>query len=236
MTNKPKLYLSPVLQVIGLGVIFVTYLGILQLCTTSVLRYAQWLEIVVPNLWLISASVFWIWRFGISFQVFRGAKHPALGTATNLTMVGLVVAMTVFWPDRGDIGISAIEVVNWIGLLTLVPVAEELFFRGLLLDHFVGRLKINTAAALVTSVIFGFAHLPQGEIISITMIGLSLVLSAVVLATRSLAWPIAIHIGWNALSVIRVTPFGKERFVIAAAACIMLIALTTLGILTRKKS
>ncbi|MCP4677305.1 MAG: CPBP family intramembrane metalloprotease [Deltaproteobacteria bacterium] len=236
MAERPNRFLSPVFHVGGLGLVFLIYLGILRLGTTRLFGHFPWWQDIAPNLWLLSASLLWISRFSISFKVSRGSTRTALGAIVTIVMAGLVIAMAALWPGKGTVGIRPVPVADWLGLMLLVPVAEELFFRGLVLNHFIETLKMKTSAALVTSFLFGLAHMHQGSTILVAMILLSLLLSAITIATSSLIWPIAIHVGWNTLSIIREASLGKERIVIAAVGIIALFALLKRGTHTEKKS
>jgi membrane protease YdiL (CAAX protease family) len=93
-------------------------------------------------------------------------------------------------------------------LMLIVGVAEELFFRGYLLLNLAEGFNLHMIsprwaviiAWLLTSALFGFAHIinPNATVISsvyITLAGIWLGLGYIL--TGSLAIPIGIHITWN---------------------------------------
>jgi membrane protease YdiL (CAAX protease family) len=184
----------------------------------------------LPNIWLIVISLSWIKIVTIQWRVAGGGKRTRLGVAVSALFMGFVLLLALFWPLR--IGPSLGY--NDFLLVWLVPVAEELFFRGILLDLAQKCFDNKTVTVLLTSVLFGLGHLPQGMTVFGVMVVLSVILAAVTLATSSLLWPTAIHVGWNALSVMRVMGSMTERWTIAAAALAAMTALAVWGIISSR--
>jgi len=215
-------------------VVFAAYLGILQLCVSGFPSKVPYSDLAFPSLWLLAASALLATRFRLSFVVTRGGRR-ILASAILAGIVTLAMApMAALWPDRSA-GAAVDSLVGRVLLVLFVPVAEEFFFRGLLLDRLTGILKSRIMAAALTSVLFGLAHLASGNNIVVTMTVLSTVLCVATLHTRSLLWPIALHIGWNALAVIRQAPPGRERWIIAGISATVVIALVVRGAHTRVK-
>jgi membrane protease YdiL (CAAX protease family) len=86
----------------------------------------------------------------------------------------------------------------------LAPVAEELFFRGLLLRG-LWRSFGSRTAILVSAVVFGLSHFAGPTVQTVLPIlattALGLVLGWVFLRTRNLAVPVMVHVLQNALAV-----------------------------------
>jgi membrane protease YdiL (CAAX protease family) len=85
-------------------------------------------------------------------------------------------------------------------LIIIQPVGEEIFFRGFLLDK-LNNLFGKYAAIIITSLLFGIAHLSSGNIypaILTSIIGLLLVL--LVIKTDNLYSAIIAHILFNVIS------------------------------------
>jgi membrane protease YdiL (CAAX protease family) len=140
-------------------------------------------------------------------------------------MIFLVLVMTLYWPDRSRASVS----LSVFALILLVPVVEELFFRGVVLDFLLRRLKSSPLAVVLVSALFGLAHLPQGLTVAIVMLLLSIAFASVTLATGSLVWAIVLHLGWNALAVLRDLSPGTSRW---SAAAVTLAAIAGLVILS----
>jgi membrane protease YdiL (CAAX protease family) len=95
-----------------------------------------------------------------------------------------------------------------VGLIVIAvaaaPVAEELFFRGLLL-----RVVENAAGSKVaigaTAVLFGLAHWNLVAFPAFVFLGV--VFGLMVVRTRSLALPIAAHVGFNAAAALTIVVF-----------------------------
>jgi len=214
--------------------VFAAYLGILQLCVSGFPSKVPYSDLLFPSLWLLAASALLATRFRLSIVVTRGGSR-ILASAILAGIVTLAMApMAALWPDRSA-GAAVDSLVGRVLLVLFVPVAEEIFFRGLLLDRLNEIIKSRIMAAALTSVLFGLAHLASGNTIVVTMTVLSAVLCATTLHTRSLLWPIALHIGWNALAVIRQAPPGRERWIIAGISATVVIALVVRGAHTRVK-
>jgi membrane protease YdiL (CAAX protease family) len=97
-----------------------------------------------------------------------------------------------------------------LGLLCIaivVPFAEELYFRGLLLSWLRGKM-IAPLAAVLSAALFALVHFrfishpgAEGWIHSGTIAALGLVNGVLALYTRSLWGPFAVHAGYNAVLI-----------------------------------
>lgn len=215
--------------------VFAAYLGILQLSVSGFLSPVPYSDLLFPGLWLLAASALLVARFRLSFVVARGGRRILASAILAGSVVFAMALMAALWPDRSA-GAAVDSLVGRMLLVLFVPVAEELFFRGLLLDRLTGILRSRIMAAALTSALFGLAHLASGNTMVVTMTVLSTVLCAITLHTRSLLWPVALHVGWNALAVIREAPRGHERWIIAGICAVVMIALVVRGAHTRVKT
>ncbi|MBL8045697.1 MAG: CPBP family intramembrane metalloprotease [Anaerolineales bacterium] len=90
-------------------------------------------------------------------------------------------------------------IVTFIGVGLLVPISEELFFRGALYTWFRRRFNFWTAV-IVSSVLFGLAHFDSlGVVLSSLVMGVAI--AVVFEYTRSLYTAIGIHMLNNSLAV-----------------------------------
>ena len=81
------------------------------------------------------------------------------------------------------------------------PIGEEIFFRGFLLEK-INSMVGRETAIVVTSVLFGIAHLTYGNIYPAIMTGiLGLILAYMVVKTKNLTTAIVAHIFFNVTSV-----------------------------------
>lgn len=82
------------------------------------------------------------------------------------------------------------------------PIGEEIFFRGFLLDK-INAFAGKETAIIITSILFGIAHLSYGNIYPALMTGvLGLILAYMVVKTKSLITSIVAHVFFNVFSVI----------------------------------
>lgn len=87
-------------------------------------------------------------------------------------------------------------------LITLQPIAEEIFFRGFILEKIDSRYG-NIPAIVISSVLFGIAHLSYGNIYpAIMIIFIGALLAVLVIKTKNLTAAIIAHVLFNVISFI----------------------------------
>lgn len=188
-----------------------------------------WLRLLLPNAVLLIGTLV-VLRGRARTQLLPGPSR--LGPGVALTTGGLLVAFCAWWPggwrivDPTVAGEAAV-------LALLVPLAEELFFRGMLLTALSERWGGALGSVLV-SLLFAWLHLPQGSSIALAMLGLSLVLCALALITRTTLWAVALHMGWNAAALCMQLPPGPERWTLAGGVTAVLVALLGWGLASRR--
>ncbi len=84
----------------------------------------------------------------------------------------------------------------WIGAGLVAPVAEELFFRGLIQTWLVHQLKRRWLAILTTSIVFGLVHIGQPQAVP-ALVALSIILGFFYERTGAVAIPVLIHAAFN---------------------------------------
>lgn len=166
-------------------------------------------EIVVEQI-ITTGLVLLLWRSGLSAtSLGLVAPRSWLWTMTALfTIVGLLAwsslllrpkAAKIREKVRDRIGVLLPDTHQerfWFGAVSVgAGVSEELVFRGFLLVYFSFYLPhLNTAEkVLLTSLVFGFAHIYQGwkGVVGAGILGL--VLAGLYLTTGSLLLPVVIH-------------------------------------------
>jgi membrane protease YdiL (CAAX protease family) len=203
----------------------VVALGTYALALPWLARQGGAVLLLCPNLWLLGWMTI-LWRLGRpwSLHLFGGGRR----TGWMLALLGLaavcMVAFAVWWPEGngnpgGVKGSSA-------ALILLVPLAEELFFRGLLLAELRRRCGSLVAVVLVTAV-FAAMHVPMGQ--HVPMGVLALVLCAVTLASGSVLWAIGLHAAWNTLAVTKSIAPGLERGSVVLVALLFLACVAAWG-------
>lgn len=204
-------------------------------CQSPQLRVFPSARLLLTNLWLVISSVAVIKKLGLNFEITRAGRRDQVGGALSALMVALIIAMTLWWPDRSSQTTYATHFQRLI-IIGLVPLGEELFFRGVLLDKIKSATGSGIAGVFLVSVLFGACHLPQGVTVATAMAILSAVLSVVTLATSSLLWPVLIHMCWNALAVLKDIPPGSDRFIVAGVTSAAAIGIALRGVHTRLRA
>lgn len=155
------------------------------------------------------------------------ARLVRLGVATLGVMVaafGLIVE-----PSAARFRPSLLDT---LALLSLVPLAEEFFFRGVVLAFL--RERLGTLwAVLVVSVLFAAAHVPFGA--PGPMLVLSLACCGAALAGRSVLWAAAVHALWNGWVVVHHLAPEQGRIGVAVAMGIMAVGLAAAAPLPRRR-
>jgi|WetSurMetagenome_2_1015567.scaffolds.fasta_scaffold66879_3 membrane protease YdiL (CAAX protease family) len=106
-------------------------------------------------------------------------------------------------------------------LLLLVPISEELFFRGILLNH-LKRGFGAVRAAILCSVLFAVLHIPQGS--AMEALVLSVFACLLVLHSGMLVYAVQLHIAWNSFVIARQVPFFDGGFLVMVAVLAILIS------------
>jgi|GEM_PF-6960081 len=108
-------------------------------------------------------------------------------------------------------------------LILLVPLAEEIYFRGVLLDHL--RRNVGTwLGVLICSILFGLMHLHAG--ILPLMFVFSCIACVPAIKYRSLCLPLQMHIAWNAFVIIHRESELRDRLILLGVALAAIILLT----------
>jgi membrane protease YdiL (CAAX protease family) len=222
---------SPLRELLSLAVIVLTYLVGLRLIDRLPGALAAWSRLTLPNLWLLGASAALIPGRDRRIALTRGGRRAWVLAGASVVVGALVVLAAICW-EPGRRGSGARTAASLL-IVLLVPAAEELYFRALLLDHLVQSTG-RVAAALLCSALFGMLHAPQG--LALPMAVLSLVLCGATLASSSVLWAVALHLEWNALAELRHAPLaGAGRWTLAGVAVAAVAALVARGLATRDR-
>jgi membrane protease YdiL (CAAX protease family) len=144
----------------------------------------------------------WSWPFlAVGLTIVFIPLRAALGLLIELILAGNLDSLEA----RSDLlmggGISwSGFLITLIGAGLLVPIAEELFFRGLLHNWFRERLPL-WPAALASSALFGLAHFDSVGVVAASFV-MGLVCAIAYEQTRSILLPIGIHATTNSAAVI----------------------------------
>ena len=132
------------------------------------------------------------------------------------------IVLFVFNNGGAYLDCSCIFIIETIAINFAIALAEELFFRGLLLREMVFGFEIRPMiASVVVSIAFGVMHLLNVNsyatwnyaiLQSICAFAVSINLSAIFIKSKSLLWCVAVHGLINMTSV--GLEFNNERFVL----------------------
>jgi len=97
---------------------------------------------------------------------------------------------------RGAPQATWVRVGLWLGAGVVAPLAEELFFRGLLQTYAVGLLRRRWTAIVLTSIVFGLVHASQPQTV-VALIVFGVLLGYVYESTGAILPPLAVHALFN---------------------------------------
>jgi membrane protease YdiL (CAAX protease family) len=100
-------------------------------------------------------------------------------------------------------------IITFVGLCVVVPIAEELVFRGLVQQVF-NRNMNDVLAFVIAGIFFGVIHLNAHLLISICAYGVFL--GYIFYATRNLTYTILSHAVFNSVSFIQLASTSPEHF------------------------
>jgi membrane protease YdiL (CAAX protease family) len=158
--------------------------------------YLPWMRYASPLLLLILG---W-WhkrRFAVAVRIVPAARGRVIfPLAFSLGLVALlwlpVDPLEMHDADRWVL----FDIVH---LVVLVPLAEEFYFRGLLLEHLRAGFG-SIPAVLLCTVLFALLHQPSGGMLGAAV--LSLVACVLAVETSALGYAIQLHVAWNGLAEI----------------------------------
>ncbi len=167
--------------------------------------------IAVPILWYRVVNGFSTHQLASSI----GLRREGLDLALIWGIITAIVAFTVVLSTSLILNILGVDISKasnieelkqffststLIVLILIQPAAEEFFFRGFLLDKLSSLFGIP-ASIIISSILFGLAHLSYGNVYPATMTTLvGIVLAASVIRTKNLYTSITAHILFNLIS------------------------------------
>lgn len=131
---------------------------------------------------LIASALFFLTTFLLEFEAYL--------------RLGIVNYVHTFNEERG-------LNMNFIEILIVIPIVEELFFRGILFRGF--SIKYDQKLAIIfSSILFALIHIDPNSVTAISQILsaflLGILLCYIVIYTKSLKIAILIHVFWNLLN------------------------------------
>lgn len=172
-----------------IGFVLLVYLMILQTLTTLDQWGYRWVHLnMMPSLWLMGATLFWVRRFAGNSDYYHAGSRSCWRAGIWIIIASLLLGCII------EFLLPLISLQPVVNLVILVPFAEEYFFRGLVFDHLVRNLG-RLSSVLLVSLLFALLHAPQG--IFIQMFIFSVLLCLVTLKTKNVLASGTLHLGWN---------------------------------------
>ncbi len=175
----------------GLGLVLLAYLGGGRWLAERVGPFVPGASSLVPPVLLLALCLpGWVRRSGGVVGAWRAATWPARTTIGWVVLAGFGCGALRLGPRAPE------DVAAAVGIALLVPLAEESYFRGALLDELV-RTHGKTSAVAAVSLLFALIHAPAPALRLLAMGALSVGLCCLVLATGTLRWAVLAHALWN---------------------------------------
>jgi len=141
-------------------------------------------------------------------RISSGAAMITMGLASQFLIILLVNIICLYFPDfASDLSQSASEaafgnntpILEFINIAVMTAVCEEILFRGIIHKRLTSVLPVP-CAIILSSVLFGAAHLNAAQFVYTTLLGILLAL--VYEKYGSVLAPILIHMAFNAGALI----------------------------------
>ncbi len=149
----------------------------------------------------------WRWQWlliGVGLAVLLLPGRAVLGLLVQLLVEGNLDSLQA----RSDLIMGGALEFSWIGFLStllgvgiLVPISEELYFRGLLHTWFWGKTDRVWLRVLASSAIFALAHADSISVVAASSV-IGIVNAIAYERTRSLFIPIVVHMTTNSAAAI----------------------------------
>ena len=149
----------------------------------------------------------WHWQWlliGVGVAILLLPGRALLGLLVQMLVEGNLDSLQA----RSDLIMGGALEFTWIGFLStligaglLVPVSEELYFRGLLHTWFWGKTERVWLRVLASGTIFALAHADSISVVAASFV-IGLVNAVAYERTRSLFIPIIIHMTTNSAAVL----------------------------------
>ena len=168
-------------------------------------------------------------KFRIRLRSSRAPLGCVVSACVFFSMLLIILAIALAYFPRKAVGPRPSDL-QLLHLVVLVPLSEELYFRGLLLDHL--RRGFGALPALtLCSLLFALLHLPAGT--SISACCLSAAACLLVFMGGTVAYAVQLHVAWNAVP--QLTHFSDSESRLAFVACVIVV-LSVLTVLARRVS
>ena len=149
----------------------------------------------------------WRWQWlliGVGLAILLLPGRAVLGLLVQMLVEGNLDSLQA----RSDVIMGGALEFSWIGFFSmligaglLVPISEELYFRGLLHTWFWGKTERVWMRVLASGTIFALAHADSISVVAASFV-IGLVNAVAYERTRSLFIPIVIHLTTNSVAVL----------------------------------
>lgn len=147
----------------------------------------------------------WQWLLiGVGLAVLLLPGRALLGLLVQMLIEGNLDSLQA----RSDIILGGALEFSWVGFFStfvgvglLVPISEELYFRGLLHSWFWGKTERVWLRVLASATIFGLAHADSVSVVAASFV-IGVVNAIAFERTRSLFIPIVIHLTTNSAAAL----------------------------------
>ena len=186
--------------------------------------------VVAPVVGIILPVFILTRRFGSGFGHQLCISRPRLATAAQVVVATVIMVVVVdhiyiisqrFMPESDAYveGLKAIRpdslwtgIVTFVGLCVVVPLAEEIIFRGFIQRVFARNMS-GIIAFVVAGVFFGAIHLSPHLLLSMSCFGVFL--GFVFYATNNLTYTVLSHAVLNAVAFLQLTLDTSDDFTTA---------------------
>lgn len=141
--------------------------------------------------------------YSLGWNLSNHKLHAATGLLASIAAIGLGTLILTLFKNLQFTGwvFNAEDLVASLGLMILVALAEELMFRGYILNNLMQSTG-KYPALIISSLLFALAHITNPDFNWLTLVNIFLagmVIGINYIYTQNLWYAICFHFGWNFL-------------------------------------
>jgi membrane protease YdiL (CAAX protease family) len=205
-----------------LGAILAIYEALLAVAVRLPRPADAWATWLAPNAWLLAASALLARRS--EGRLFSPGQKRWIGIIPSTLLLAALLVATATRPAEAE----PCESLQVLILVLIVPLAEEIYFRGILFEH-LRRLWGGVPAILLATILFVLLHAGQGARAALGVAALSLVCGAITLICSTPRWAVAVHATWNALALVLAPLCLRDRWTATLCAATTIVLVLILG-------
>ncbi|MBN1515078.1 CPBP family intramembrane metalloprotease [Candidatus Sumerlaeota bacterium] len=209
------------MEIILIGLVILAFFASQIILLDTMPAQAMVLANIAPNVLMLGLAWSWVVKGPSLIALHNSKGSPASKLLKPACMTfAMFIALKVLFAD-GESYVKR-DVMSVAIFTLLAPCAEELFFRGYVLNYLWRGVGV-VPAIFISSALFTVLHSPgSGMLLLFSFSGL---LACVTVVTKSLNWAVIFHIMWNSYIELPRIESLQARAILTAVVLIVIVRL-----------